>query len=134
MAFVERDDILRTIDGLVTHVMRKVRGIDIQTPLPRYTYADVMERFGSDKPDLRFGMELIDIGEVAAAMSSQCSQCDCPGGRVRGINVKGCSEKYSRRLLDVDLKNLSANSVQGSGLHEGRRHEARIHHRQVFQR
>ncbi len=107
MAFVERDDILRTIDGLVAHVMRKVRGIDIQTPLPRYTYADVMERFGSDKPDLRFGMELIDIGEVAAASEfSVFRNVIASGGRVRGINVKGGSEKYSRRLLDVDLKNF----------------------------
>lgn len=107
MAFVERDDILRTIDGLVAHVMKKVKGVEVQTPLPRYTYADVMERFGSDKPDLRFGMELIDIGQIAAASEfSVFRNVIASGGRVRGINVKGGSEKYSRRLLDVDLKNF----------------------------
>ncbi len=107
MAFVERDDILNTIDGLIAYVMKKVRGVDIQLPLPRYTYRDVMERYGSDKPDLRFGLEIVDIGSVAAV-------CDfgvfkgvmSSGGRVRGINAKGAAEKYSRRLLDVDLKNF----------------------------
>ena len=107
MAFVERDDILDTIDGLIAHVMKKVRGVDIAIPLPRYTYRDMMERFGSDKPDLRFGLEIVDIGSVAAV-------CDfgvfkgviSAGGRVRGINAKGAAEKYSRRLLDVDLKNF----------------------------
>ena len=107
MAFVERDDILNTIDGLIAHVMKKVRGVEIQLPLPRYTYRDVMERYGSDKPDLRFGLEIVDIGAVA-------SVCDfgvfkgvmSSGGRVRGINAKGAAEKYSRRLLDVDLKNF----------------------------
>ncbi len=107
MAFVERDDILSTIDGLIAHVMKKVRGVDIQIPLPRYTYRDMMEKYGSDKPDLRFGLEIVDIGPVA-------SVCDfgvfkgvmSSGGRVRGINAKGAAEKYSRRLLDVDLKNF----------------------------
>jgi len=106
MAFVERDDILSTIDGLIAHVMKKVRGVDVKIPLPRYTYRDMMEKYGSDKPDLRFGLEIVDIGAVA-------SVCDfgvfkgvmSSGGRVRGINAKGAADKYSRRLLDVDLKN-----------------------------
>ena len=65
MSFVERDDILETIDGLVAYVVKDVRGTELPTPLPRYTYADVMERYGSDKPDLRFGMELIDLTDMA---------------------------------------------------------------------
>jgi aspartyl-tRNA synthetase len=109
MAFVERDDILSMIDGLVSFVMKSVRGVEIKTPLPRYTYADVMERFGSDKPDLRFGMELIDIADLASASEfSVFKNVIAGGGRVRGINVKGGAEKYSRRILDVDLKNFVA--------------------------
>ena len=107
MAFVEREDILQTIDGLLVHVMKKVKDIDIPTPLPRFSYHDVMERYGSDKPDLRFGMELKDIADVA-------TECDFgvfsktieSGGRVRGINAKGAADKYSRRLLDKDLKDV----------------------------
>ena len=107
MAFVERDDILGLIDGLVSHVVKEVKDIDLQTPLPRYTYADVMERYGTDKPDLRFGLELVDIGEVAAASDFGVFKSVIEkGGRVRGINAKGAAEKYSRRLLDKDLKDF----------------------------
>ena len=107
MAFVERDDILNTIDGLVAFVMQKVRGVTMQTPMPRYTYADVMERFGCDKPDVRFAMEIVDIGDIAAVSGfGVFKTVTASGGRVRGLNVKGAAEKYSRRLLDVDLKNF----------------------------
>lgn len=107
MAFVERNDVLSTIDGLVSFVMKKVRDIDVPVPLPRYTYRDVMERFGCDKPDMRFGMEISDITDIAAASDfSVFKTVSGSGGRIRGLNVKGGSEKYSRRLLDVDLKNF----------------------------
>ncbi len=107
MSFVERDDILSTIDGLVSFVMKKVRNIDVPTPLERYTYRDVMERYGSDKPDLRFGMEIVDITDLAAVSEFGVFKAvSGSGGRVRGLNVKGGAEKYSRRILDVDLKNF----------------------------
>ena len=107
MAFVDRDDILGMIDGLVSHVVKQVKDIDLPTPLARYTYADVMERYGSDKPDLRFGMELIDIGDVGAASNFGVFKSVVEsGGRVRGINAKGAGDKYSRRLLDKDLKDF----------------------------
>ena len=107
MAFVERDDILATIDGLLSHAVKQVRNIDLPTPLPRYTHADVMERYGSDKPDLRFGLELIDIGDIGAASDfGVFKSVIASGGRVRGINATGAADKYSRRLLDKDLKNF----------------------------
>jgi len=87
--------------------VKDVRGTELPTPLPRLTYADVMERYGSDKPDLRFGMELIDIGDVGAASTFGVFKSVVEsGGRVRGINVKGGGDKYSRRLLDKDLKDF----------------------------
>ncbi|MEZ6133096.1 MAG: aspartate--tRNA ligase [Planctomycetaceae bacterium] len=107
MAFVERDDILTMIDGMMAHVVKSVKNIDLPTPLPRFTYADVMERYGCDKPDLRFGMELIDIGDVGAASDFGVFRSVVEsGGRVRGINAKGAGDKYSRRLLDKDLKDF----------------------------
>ncbi len=101
MAFVERDDILNVIDGLIARLMKEVRGEEIELPLPRYAYHDMMERFGSDKPDLRFGMELVDVGGIAA-------ECDfgvfknvaTGGGRVRGLNAKGAAATYSRKMID----------------------------------
>lgn len=107
MAFVERDDVLEMIDGLVSSVMKDVKNVDVATPLPRYTYADVMERFGSDKPDMRFGMELIDVADIGAASDFGVFKSVVEsGGRVRGINAKGAADKYSRRLLDKDLKDF----------------------------
>ncbi len=101
MSFVEQEDILTTIDGLIGHLVREIRGEEIQLPLPRLTYADAMERFGSDKPDMRFGMELIDCGEIAAACGfGVFSKTIENGGRVRGINAKGAAEKYSRKMID----------------------------------
>ncbi|MBM81691.1 MAG: aspartate--tRNA ligase [Planctomycetaceae bacterium] len=101
MAFVERDDILGVIDGLIARLVKDVRGVNVSLPLPRFTHADVMERFGSDKPDMRFDMELVDVGGIAA-------ECDFGvfkntiggGGRVRGLNAKGAAEKYSRKMID----------------------------------
>jgi aspartyl-tRNA synthetase len=109
MAFVERDDVLGTIDGLVAFVMKTVRGIDVPLPLPRYTWHDVMVRFGCDKPDMRFGMEITEITDIAAASEFGVFKAAAAGGgHIRGLNVKGGAEKYSRRLLDVDLKNFVA--------------------------
>ena len=109
MSFIERDDILGTIDGLVAAMHREVRGEEIQLPLPRYSYHDVMERYGTDKPDTRFGMELVDIGEVARVCEFGVFQKTIEsGGRVRGVNAKGAADKYSRRILDKDMKNLVA--------------------------
>ncbi len=66
-----------------------------------------MERYGCDKPDLRFGMEIVDIGDVAAASEFGVFKAVTgSGGRVRGLNVKGGADKLSRRILDNDLKNF----------------------------
>ena len=107
MSFIEREDLLETIDGLIGCMVAAAGRQPITMPLARYSYHDLMERYGSDKPDLRYGMELIDIGEIATASDfSVFKSTIANGGRVRGINVKGGAEKYSRRILDNDLKNF----------------------------
>ena len=101
MSFVERDDVLSVIDGLVALLMREIRGEEVPLPLPRYSYHDVMERYGTDKPDVRFGMELIDIGEIAVECDFGVFQKVAGGGgRVRGLNAKGAAGKYSRKIID----------------------------------
>ncbi|MFQ5730689.1 MAG: aspartate--tRNA ligase [Planctomycetaceae bacterium] len=107
MSFVERDDVLDTVDGLIARLVSGIRGEELALPLPRYAYRDVMERYGSDKPDLRFGMELVDIGEIAAACEFGVFTSTIEnGGRVRGLNAKGAAGTFSRRMLDTDLKNV----------------------------
>jgi aspartyl-tRNA synthetase len=101
MAFVEREDILETIDGLAAFLMRELRGETISLPLPRLSYAEAMERFGSDKPDLRYGMELVDISDIAAGCSfGVFKNAVGSGGRVRGLNAAGAAAKYSRKQID----------------------------------
>ena len=101
MAFVERDDVLEIIDGLMAHLVRVIRGEELQLPLPRFTHADVLERYGSDKPDLRFEMELVDIGEIAGACGFGVFQNTIEsGGRVRGLNARGAAAGYSRKKID----------------------------------
>lgn len=101
MAFVTREDILTTIDGLVARLVRELRGQELPLPLPRYSYAQVMEKYGTDKPDLRFGMELVDLGDIAATCGFSVFQAAVQaGGRVRGLKAEGAADKYSRKLID----------------------------------
>ncbi|SFI07357.1 aspartate--tRNA ligase [Planctomicrobium piriforme] len=107
MAFVEQEDILQMVDGLVARMVHAVQGKDINLPLPRYTHAEVMRDYGSDKPDLRFGMKLKDISDLVAESDfGVFKNTVATGGKVRGICVKGCADKYSRRILDNDFKNI----------------------------
>lgn len=101
MAFVSREDILSTIDGLIGRLVKDLQGKDLKLPLPRYSHAEVMERYGSDKPDLRFGMELVDVGEIAASCGFSVFKSTMEkGGRVRGLKVDQAAEKYSRKNID----------------------------------
>ena len=101
MAFVKREDILQMIDGLIGRLVQTLQGKQIKLPLPRYSHAEVMERYGSDKPDLRFGMELVDIKDVASTCGFGVFKSTIEkGGRVRGMRVVGAAEKYSRKQID----------------------------------
>ncbi len=134
MAFVEREDILQVVDGCVARMVREVRGEDFPLPLPRYTHAEVMERYGTDKPDLRFDLPITEISDlVRESEFGVFKNTVASGGHVRGLCVKGAAEKYSRRVLDNDLKNLVGRfRGQGAGLLQGDRRPARIVDRQVL--
>lgn len=101
MAFVEADDVLAVIDGLMQRLAKNILGHDVELPLPRMTYDEAMERFGHDAPDLRFGMELVDCTDLAAKTKFRVFRgvADA-GGKVRGIKAEGAADKYSRRLID----------------------------------
>jgi aspartyl-tRNA synthetase len=101
MAFVRQDDILSMIDGLMAHLVKTLRGTELQLPLPRLTHREVMEKYGSDKPDLRFGLELIDLGDIAGACDFGVFKSTiAAGGRVRGMCVSQAADKYSRKQID----------------------------------
>lgn len=101
MSFVEVEDILEIVEGLITRLFREVLGKEIKVPLPRLTYGEAMERYGSDKPDTRFGMEIQDISDLV-------KDCDfgvftsaiADGGSVRAIVAKNAVETYTRKEID----------------------------------
>ncbi|MCA9168458.1 MAG: aspartate--tRNA ligase [Planctomycetales bacterium] len=102
MSFVEMDDIIGMIDGLMVRLAKELLDIDLKTPLPRMTYDEAMERFGHDAPDLRYGMELVDCTDLAAQAEFRVFRGVADsGGRVRAINAKGAANNYSRK--DIDL-------------------------------
>ena len=101
MSFVDMEDILQIGEGYIKRVFKEVLDIDIPTPFPRYTYNEVMERFGSDKPDTRFGMEIFDLTEeVSGCGFGVFSGAVQGGGSVRGINAKGAVKTYTRKEID----------------------------------
>ncbi len=102
MSFIDAEDIIGMIDGLVARLAKDVLGLEVQLPLTRMTYDDAMERFGHDAPDLRFGLELVDISDIARECDFRVFRGAVDGGgRVRGINATGAAANYSRK--DIDL-------------------------------
>ena len=97
MAFVEQEDVLQTFEGLIQHLFREVRGVELDAQFPRMTYAEAMEKYGSDKPDIRFGMEFNDLTEKAQGNGFVVFDSV---EAVLAINAEGCAS-YSRKQLDA---------------------------------
>lgn len=102
MSFMTIEDIIEMNERLMKKVMKDVKGIDIETPFNRLPYDEAMSRFGSDKPDTRFAMELQDVSEVVKDSSFKVfAGAVESGGQVKAINVKGSAENYSRKDIDA---------------------------------
>ncbi len=113
-SFVSREDIYALFEGMLTKLWKDVLGTDIQTPIQRMTYTDAMNRFGVDKPDLRFGLELVDFTELFKTSSFKVfSGTATGGGAVKAINAKGLAD-----ITQGELKNLeeAAKSLGAKGL------------------
>mgnify|MGYP002577315491 FL=1 len=101
MSFADETDIMQIIEGFMKRLFAETLGVELQMPLPRYTYRECMERFGSDKPDMRYGMEIIDVSETVAGCGfAPFESALDAGGSVRGINAKNACEKLTRKELD----------------------------------
>ncbi|MBL0847637.1 aspartate--tRNA ligase [Mammaliicoccus fleurettii] len=115
MSFVDQEDVIKMNEGLMKRIMKDVKGIDITTPFPRMTYAEAMDRYGIDKPDTRFGMELINLSELAAKMDFKVFKSTVEnGGEVKAIVVEGAANDYSRK--DIDQLQAFANIYGAKGL------------------
>lgn len=101
MSFVEMEDVLSIGEGFMQRVFREALGEEIALPLPRLTYKEAMDRFGSDKPDTRFGMELFDISDIVKDSGfSVFSGAVAAGGSVRGITAQGAASVLTRKEID----------------------------------
>jgi aspartyl-tRNA synthetase len=114
MAFVDAEDVIGAIDGLMARLAKQEMGIDLKLPLPRMTYDEAMERFGHDAPDLRFGLELVDCTDLAAKCDFRVfASVANSGGRVRAINAKKGGEFYSRRGIDALTEFVGGHGAKG---------------------
>lgn len=101
MSFVDTDDVIAIQEGFLKRLMKEVKGIDIETPFPRMRYQEAMERYGSDKPDTRFGFELVDIKDLVEDSEFPVFRNAVEsGGDIRAICITGGSSVYSRKKVD----------------------------------
>ena len=101
MSFVDSDDVMGMIDGLMQKLAKDILDIDVQLPLPRLTWDDAMRRFGHDAPDLRFGVEIVDLTDIAAKTDFRVFRSVADSGNfVRGICAPNGQSKFSRRGID----------------------------------
>ncbi|MEC1261392.1 aspartate--tRNA ligase [Bacillus swezeyi] len=108
-SFMSQEDIMKLGEDMMAQVMRETRGVDISLPLPRMSYEDAMNLYGSDKPDTRFGMLLTDVSEAVKDSDFKVfASAVASGGAVKAINVKGAAANYSRKDIDA-LGEFAAN-------------------------
>ena len=114
MSFVDMEDVLNIGEGYMKRVFKEALGVDIQLPLPRITYKEAMERFGSDKPDTRYGMELYDLSDIVKDCGfGVFSNTVKDGGSVRGITAKNAFKSLLRKEIDKLTDSVKGNGAKG---------------------
>ncbi len=112
-SFVEPDDILGLVEGMIDAVFKGIKGIDTGTPYPRLSYAEALDRYGLDAPDTRFGMHLVDLGEIFAATSFKVFRSVLDKkGIIKGLNLKG-GARLSRKEIDDLLEVVKIYGAKG---------------------
>ncbi|MBD5159927.1 MAG: aspartate--tRNA ligase [Ruminococcus sp.] len=114
MSFADAEDIQECVEGFIQRVFKEVIGVEVPTPLPRLTFADAMNRYGTDKPDTRFGFEIQDISETVAdtdfvVFRNALSE----GGTVRAINVRNGAGIYTRKEIDKLIEHAKGIGAKG---------------------
>jgi aspartyl-tRNA synthetase len=114
MSFVEAEDIQGCVEGFVQRVFKEILNVDVQLPLPRLTFADAMNRYGSDKPDTRFGFEIQDITDTVKDIDFVVFKSAIEeGGSVRAINVKNGAATYTRKEIDKLVEHAKGIGAKG---------------------
>ncbi|NGT78444.1 aspartate--tRNA ligase [Clostridium perfringens] len=114
MSFVEQDDVMALNEGLIKHVFKEVLGLDVKTPIKRMTFKDAMEKYGSDKPDLRFGMEITNLSDVVKECGFKVfTDAVANGGSVRGLCLE---DGASMGRKDIDRLGEFVKTFKAKGL------------------
>lgn len=114
MSFVEQDDVMALNEGLIKHVFKEVLGVDVKTPIKRMTFKDAMEKYGSDKPDLRFGMEITNLSDIVKECGFKVfTDAVANGGSVRGLCLEGGA---SMGRKDIDRLGEFVKTFKAKGL------------------
>ena len=114
MSFVDVDDVIEIQEGYLKRVFKELKGVEIQTPFPRISYDEAMKRFGSDKPDTRFGFELCDITQLVADCEFKVfTDAIAAGGSVRGICITGGADAYTRKKIDKLTEAVKSYGAKG---------------------
>jgi aspartyl-tRNA synthetase len=102
MSFIDREDIITVMEGLIAAIFSQAKGVDVQLPITRMTYAEAIRRFGVDNPDIRFGLELVELSElVRNAGFKVFADVVAGGGIVKGLNAKGCAGMSRKEIDDL---------------------------------
>ncbi len=113
-SFLSQEEIIGMMEEMMRMVMKNTKGVDVPENFPRITYQDAMSRYGSDKPDTRFDMELVDLSEQVAECGFKVfSAAVNNGGQVKAINVKGAAGKYSRKDIDALTEYVAVYGAKG---------------------
>ncbi|WP_411333493.1 aspartate--tRNA ligase [Metabacillus indicus] len=114
MSFMSQDEIMALMEKMMSRIMRETKGVELDLPLPRMTYDEAMGRYGSDKPDTRFGLELVNVSELVKDSGFKVfSGAVANGGEVKVINVKGAAASYSRKDIDALTEFVSQYGAKG---------------------
>ncbi len=108
LSFVGEDDVMAMAEGMMARIFQRIQGRSLTLPFPRLTYAEAMDRFGLDKPDTRFGLELKDVSDIVGGSGFKTfASVVAGGGIVKALNAKGCVD-FTRKEIDEDLTQLVA--------------------------
>ncbi|MBQ5782115.1 MAG: aspartate--tRNA ligase, partial [Oscillospiraceae bacterium] len=114
MAYVDEVDVQSMNEGMVKHVFKEIMGVDVATPFPRMPYQEAMDRYGVDKPDTRFGLELVDLTEAVKETDFVVFKSAIEGGgSVRCINAKGLADKLTRKEIDKLVEVVKTYGAKG---------------------
>ena len=114
MSFVDVDDVIEIQEGFLKRVMKEMKGLEIETPFPRMTWEEAMNRYGSDKPDTRFGFELSDLTDLVKDCSFKVfTDAIAAGGSVRGICITGGADQYTRKKIDKLTEAVKSYGAKG---------------------